>query len=396
MKKKFHMEVRQQSREVWIDWMRVTACFLVMMVHSSEPFYLGAGNLVLTRPDVFWVSFFDSLARSCVPLFVVASSYLQFPLHYSTGEFFRRRVVRILPPFFFWTVFYALVWGEPLQNFKDLLLNFNYAAGHLWFVYMLLGIYMLMPLLSPWAEKAGRREVGFFLSVSVLTTCLPYVRELAAGDNVAFIIGPGGIPMPALYPLWGEASWNYFGIFYYLSGFVMYVLLGLYLRKFMSDIPSGKAFRIAVPCWLAGFAICFSGFIARVTATAGGVYPIPGDCPLAATWETPWSYASPGVFLMTLGVVLAFRNIRSDGRFYRKVILPLSGAGYGMYLCHMFFLSKFSSVFRTALGTGTEGCIGIWTTPAEILLTLLCTFTCTAVVSVLIRRIPRVGNFIMG
>ena len=122
-----------------------------MMTHSNEPFYLGGeGSLILTKADAIWVAILNVLPRACVALFVVASSYLQFPLHYPTGEFFRRRAVRILIPFFIWTVVYALVWGEPVQNFKDLLLNFNYAAGHLWFVYMLIGLYLIMPILSPW------------------------------------------------------------------------------------------------------------------------------------------------------------------------------------------------------------------------------------------------------
>ena len=143
------------QREIWIDWMRVVACFLVIMTHSCEPFYLGGeGSLILTKADALWVSVLNVIPRACVALFVVASSYLQFPLHYPTGEFFRRRTARILIPFVLWTVVYALAWGEPVQNFKDLLLNFNYAAGHLWFVYMLVGVYLIMPLLSPWAEKA--------------------------------------------------------------------------------------------------------------------------------------------------------------------------------------------------------------------------------------------------
>ena len=120
------------TREVWLDFLRVTACFMVMVVHSTEPFYLGGdGTLVLSATDAFWVSLFESVCRCCVPLFVIASSYLQFPIHYSTGEFFRRRAVRILVPMALWTVVYALVWGEPVANFKGLLLNFNYAAGHL-------------------------------------------------------------------------------------------------------------------------------------------------------------------------------------------------------------------------------------------------------------------------
>ena len=78
------------KREIWVDWLRVIACFMVMVVHSTEPFYLNDGSLVLTPGDAFWASFFDSLVRCCVPLFAVASSYLLFPLRYSTGEFLRR------------------------------------------------------------------------------------------------------------------------------------------------------------------------------------------------------------------------------------------------------------------------------------------------------------------
>lgn len=145
---------KKHGREAWIDWMRIAACLMVFIVHSTEPFYLGGdGALILTNTDAFWASFFDSFVRACVPLFIVASSYLQFPLHCSAGDFFRKRAVRILIPFIIWSLVYAFAFGEPVSNLKDLLLNFNYAAGHLWFVYMLCGIYLLMPLLSPWAEK---------------------------------------------------------------------------------------------------------------------------------------------------------------------------------------------------------------------------------------------------
>ena len=94
----------QIKREVWVDWMRVMACLMVMTVHSTEPFYLGGeGARILTANDAKWVSFFDTFVRACVPLFVVASSYLQFPLHYSTGEFLLRRVVRVVIPFIVWS-----------------------------------------------------------------------------------------------------------------------------------------------------------------------------------------------------------------------------------------------------------------------------------------------------
>ena len=385
------------DREKWIDWMRVAACLMVMVVHSTEPFYLGGeGSRILTEGDAYWASFFDSFVRACVPLFVVASSYLQFPLHYSTGEFLRRRAQRVLVPFLCWSIVYALAWGEPVDNFRSLLLNFNYAAGHLWFVYMLVGIYLLMPMLSPWAERVGKRELQFYLLLCFATTLIPFVRALAADGAAPVIYGPTGIPNRALYPLWGEASWNTYGLFYYLSGFIGYLLLGLYLRRFVGNLSWGKTLAVALPAWLAGFAICFGGFIVMVMNDAGGQFPIEGPTGLAAAWETTWINDSAGVFLMTIGWILVFRKINAGGWFYRTVLLPISKASYGMYLCHMIALAFFSGWLRESLGTGVNGQLGIWTTPVQILLTALITFATVALFCVAVQRIPKLGKWVVG
>ncbi len=385
------------DREKWIDWMRVAACLMVMVVHSTEPFYLGGeGSRILTEGDAYWASFFDSFVRACVPLFVVASSYLQFPLHYSTGKFLRRRALRVLVPFLCWSIVYALVWGEPVDNLRSLLLNFNYAAGHLWFVYMLVGIYLLMPMLSPWAERVGKRELQFYLLLCFATTLIPFVRALAADGAAPVIYGPTGIPNRALYPLWGEASWNTYGLFYYLSGFIGYLLLGLYLRRFVGNLSWGKTLAVALPAWLAGFAICFGGFILMVMNDAGGQFPIEGPTGLAAAWETTWINDTAGVFLMTIGWILVFRKINAGGWFYRNVLLPISKASYGMYLCHMIALAFFSGWLRESLGLGLDGQLGIWTTPVQILLTALLTFATVALFCVAVQRIPKFGKWVVG
>ncbi len=390
------METQAKPREIWVDWMRVCACLMVMVVHATEPFYLGGdGSLVLTRTDAFWASFFDSLVRCCVPLFLVASSYLQFPLHYPTGEFLRRRAVRIGIPFLVWTLVYALVWGQPVQNFKDLLFNFNYAAGHLWFVYMLAGVYLLMPLLSPWAQRVGKKELLAYLGLWLFTTLIPLIRDWAGGAPTV-VYGPSGLPRQALIPLWGEASWNAYGVFYYFSGMIGYLLLGLYFRKFGPEWKWGRTLAVAVPCYLAGFAISFGGFLKRVFATAVEGFPVGGLVEKAVWWETTWCNDTLGVALMTLGLILLFRKCTAAGGFYRRVLLPVSQASYGMYLAHLLVLVAFSGLFRNALGIGDAGSLGVWTTPVEILLTALCSFVTTALAAVCIRRIPRVGKWIVG
>lgn len=386
----------QVERVIWLDWMRVAACLMVMVVHATEPFYLGGdGSLILTRTDAFWASFFDSLVRACVPLFIIASSYLQFPLHYSSEEFFRRRAVRILVPFVLWTVVYALVWGSPVQNFKDLLLNFNYAAGHLWFVYMLVGVYLLMPLLSPWAERVGRTELRIYLGLWLFTTVIPLLRDWVFGAPPV-VYGVSGLPRQALFPLWGEASWNAYGVFYYLSGFVGYLLLGLYVRKFLGTWSWRKTLAVALPCFAAGFALSFGGFLRRVWLSSGGEFPVGGLVEKAVWWETTWCNDTLGVALMAIAWVLLFRKIQAAGGFYRRITLPLSRAGYGMYLSHLLVLVPICTWVRGWLGSGDAGILGFWTTPAEIALSAVACFVVVGAGSIALQRIPKVGKFIMG
>ena len=406
-----------------MDFLRVSACFMVMLIHSTEPFYLGGdGGLILSATDAFWVALFEGASRCCVPLFLIASSYLQFPLHYSTGEFFRRRALRILVPMAVWTLVYALAWGQPVANLKGLLLNFNYAAGHLWFVYMLVGIYLVMPLLSPWARTVSRRELEVYLGIWLLTTLFPFVRE-AAGGVAPIIQAADGLPAPALFPLWGEASWNAFGMFYYLSGFIGYMLLGLYLRRFVRDSQWTRFLGWAL--FLAGFVAIVSGLLRRFSATGDG-FPIAGDLAIAVSWETPINFCGLPVVLTAVGLMLVFRQASfREGRFYSSVILPLSKAGYGMYLIHMLVLARFSVLFRNLWGLGSGasladgvlgasgvldtggalsgggvldvgGAFGVWTTPVQILATALSSFVVVGLVAILLQRIPKVGKYLMG
>ena len=389
------------KREVWLDYLRVTACFMVMVVHGTEPFYIcEEGARMATATDAFWVSAFEALCRCCVPLFVVASSYLQFPLHYSTGEFFRRRAVRVLVPMAFWTLVYALWWGEPVANLKGLLLNFNYAAGHLWFVYMLIGLYLVMPLLSPWAEKVSRRELEVYLGIWLFTTLIPFIREWSGGE-APLIQAADGLPAQALFPLWGEAAWNPFGLFYYVSGFIGYLLVGLYLRRFLSNNRWTRFLGWSM--FLMGFLALFSSVLGHISQ-AGDAFPLTGPLATAVFWENPLAFCGLPVVLTTVGLTLAFRAcfapaIPSEAEgspLYRHFILPLSKAGYGMYLMHMLVLAPFSALYRGWLGVGPDGLLGAWTTPVEVLATALSSFVVVGLVSVLLQRIPRVGKWLVG
>ena len=233
------------------------------------------------------------------------------------------------------------------------------------------------------------------MSICFASSLLPLIRDYLSNGSPAICYGPSSIPRQALYPLWGEASWNAYGVFYYFSGFIFYLLLGLYLRRFSGDLSWKKTLSIALPSFILGFAIAFRGFMRRVYLS--GDFPIEGDVRLAVWWETTWYNDSLGVVLMSIAWVLLFKKIKASGQFYKGIILPLSKAGYGMYLCHMIILAPVSAYFRELFAAQQASqVLGFWTAPVSILLGALVTFAITGLISVLIQRIPKIGHWIMG
>lgn len=363
------------SRIVFLDYLRVVACFMVMAIHACEPFYLGGdeGVYIATRGDAFWVTLTEVFCRVCVPLFVIASSYLLFPLDRSVGEFFRRRLGRIAVPFVLWSC--AYVWRFK-GDWGQLCFNFPAAGGHLWFVPMLLGLYLLMPLLSPWAERVGERELRGWLALWLATTVFPYMRRLWTclfGDP---LFGYGAVPY-----LYGECPWNSFGAFHYVSGFIGYMLLGLWFRRFAPSLTPGKTLALAVPLWLAGAAIIGCGFFFRI---AGG-YPYSAPYAEAVDLEMSIEYCSLGVVMTTVAAFLSLRRISGTGRIYNRIVRPLSEASYGTYLLHMFVLLPVFDLLRPLMPT-----------PLAIVATAAVSFVVSSLVSIAVRRIPKVGAWICG
>lgn len=90
--------------------------------------------------------------------------------------------------------------------------NFSLLDVHMWYIYLLIGLYLYMPVFSAWVEKASRKAQRWFLVAWGVTLFVPYYREF---------VGPY---------IWGACSWNEFYMLYMFAGFNGYLLLGHYLR----------------------------------------------------------------------------------------------------------------------------------------------------------------------
>ena len=123
------------KRIVFLDYVRVFACLLVMIVHASENFYGATGSTDMAGPESYlaseadrlWVAVFDGFSRMSVPLFMIVSAFLLVPMkkEQSTWQFYRHRFTRIMPPLLIFMILYStlpMLWGQinGEASFKDL------------------------------------------------------------------------------------------------------------------------------------------------------------------------------------------------------------------------------------------------------------------------------------
>ena len=134
----------------------------------------------------------------------------------------------------------------------------------------------------------------------------------------------------------------------------------------------------------------------RVFEMSQGEFPVAGLVEKAMWWETTWCNDTVGVALMTVAWILIFKKIKCSGCLYQRVLLPVSKASYGIYLLHLLVLVPISGAMREWLGIGADGGLGVWTTLVEILLSAVAGFVGSAVVAVILHKIPKIGKFIIG
>ena len=324
------------KRIVFLDYVRVFACFLVMLVHASENFYGAAGSTDMVGPQAFlnneadrlWVSVYDGFSRMSVPLFIIVSAYLLAPMKegQSMWQFYKRRFMHVLPPMFIFMLLYStlpLLWGQidadtSVKDLSRILLNFPTLAGHLWFMYPLISLYLFIPMISPWLSKATAREERFFILLFLVSTCIPYLSRFAG-------------------EVWGQCFWNEYHMLWYFSGYLGYLVLAHYIRV---HLQWSRTKRL----WTGMF---FMGVGAIWTILSFYVQAVPGIIHSTPVLELGWAFCTINCVLLTAGTFLMFSciEIKETPQF----ILDMSKLSYGMYLMHIFWLGMWTGVFKGTL-----------------------------------------------
>ena len=164
------------------DVLRITAAFMVVMIHVSGYFLI---NTDLTLFDTYFVSVFSSLVRSAVPLFFMISGVVFLnPTKDFTFKYLINKIVRLFVVLFVWNLLYALIdtWND--FTLYDFLKRTWKGHFHMWFFEYMIGVYILIPVMKALVEyKDGKfipyYIVVFFLFGIIRTTfnAIPYFNE---------------------------------------------------------------------------------------------------------------------------------------------------------------------------------------------------------------------------
>lgn len=247
-----------------------------------------------------------------------------------------------------------MTWEQSWTDFTMLPFTFPSMAGHLWFMYPLISLYLIMPVVSPWLKKSSAHDGRLFLCIFAISTLVPWLVRFVSSD------------------LWGTCFWNpYFGMFYYCSGYLGYLVMAHYIR-FHLNWNQNKKLRIGTFCLLVGTA--FTGW----SFWNAGIPEKMIETPML---EWSWEFCTPNVLCATFGAFLLLTCITQQQA--PQWITSLSKLSFGMYLMHLFFLSNIAPVF--VAGDQANPLVPVW---LAIPCIAVLTFTCCAITTKIISLVP--------
>ena len=161
------------NRENNLDLLRIISCIFVVIIHVSG-IWIEHANI---QNYSFFVSV-NTLAKFAVPVFFMLSGHFNIEnaknenLHY----FYNKTIRKILIPTFIFTLFYIfvkIVESLLTKNYKTLFYDIVTGnIGALWFLYALIPIYFLVPLIIKTKNRIGENKFVLFSSLYFIFSIL--------------------------------------------------------------------------------------------------------------------------------------------------------------------------------------------------------------------------------
>lgn len=210
MKQKQHQST---VRIVYLDLLRIIATFSVIFLHVSSEMFLFAPTL---SKEWTVVAVCNSLVRWCIPVFVMISGavFLNPNREMTYREILTKRIVRLLVAYVFWSFAYAL-FGFAMAGFEHftiprLIRRTISSHFHLWFLPMLMGVYLLIPLLRKIVQD--KKLMRYSLVIWMIYIGVGFLLLLVNDESLRFFY-----PVFAINTVLGFSGFFVLGYYLYLS-----------------------------------------------------------------------------------------------------------------------------------------------------------------------------------
>lgn len=343
-----------KKRETELDILRLVAMLSVIWVHVGG---MRTGSLPTSDPNCQWLIFLKSIVTWQVPVYVMISG--RFFLDSERQMPFTKllkAIERLVIAFVVWDIIYQIYYISTDAyvglNWKGILSQALIGPYHFWYLYMIVGLYLITPFLRKITEEKRTTEyfiVLFFIFMLLTKYCvkLPFVGStldsILNNMDMQFVLGYSG-----------------------------YYVLGYYLRRYpLSD-------KMELMLYICGAALLLSG------AAANTIFSVREN----AYTERFTGYTNPNTIIVAAAIYTLFIKRIGKVSFSQKVvhlISVLSEYSFGVYLVHALILNMFEVV-------GLEPTV-LHPLLAMPLITLLA-FMITVVIVMLVRKIPKLGKAI--
>ncbi len=354
--------VNDKQRVIYLDYLRIAATFCVVVLHISGQ------NWYTTSVNSFeWnvLNFYDSIVRWVVPIFVMISGalFLDNEKELSVNKLFSKNIFRITTALIFWSSFYALDEGIQGANFSSFFISLLEVNYHLWFLIMLIGLYITVPIFRKITESSQLTK--YFLIVSLIFTFLiPNLLNLLS----LLEISVAGKAFEAIQVSFSEMN------FHLTLGYTSYFVLGYFLSK----VDLNRKLRIVI------YIFGIIGFITTILLTAGF------SSKMQIAYGEFYSNFSLNVLLESISIFV-FARYELTKIFslvkYKNVVLKTSKYSFGIFLVHALVIE----IMIIILGINNLSFNPIFSIPVLSLAVFLVSY----IISAILNRIPIINKYIV-
>ncbi len=328
---------------IFIDYVRALACVLVCLIHSpissdySEGLYVAGATL---------------LGLPCNGLFFMVSGYLLLPIKGDAKSFLKKRLSKVVYPTLLWTFFYIflnIVLGyNSLVDLWHIIFSIPFArqgTGWFWFMYVMIGLYLVSPIISKWLEFVSKGEFHLYLGLWAITCLYPILANYV------------------------EVTHGVENMLYYFCGYIGYFLLGAYLKKY----PPKLSGMILIGIYVVVLSVALLAKSANIEILAdqfGDYLSIFAIC----------------MCLSLFGIIERFEHLYERYGKLSPIVSNFSKCSFGIYLIHHFVNHQ---IINRQYLIETFGC------PLQIVMTTILTVLISYVIIAAISYLPY-SDYIIG